>query len=294
MLKFNSKWRLEPPADGIYINSHIPEEALWEFDGLIGKVATQGRRWDVLEHFKRAFCRAAGQPHHRSSSESWAETDMSSAMAAAAENAPLFLEAFYEACLELMEEELFAPDAGMINVVCNNHRLGYVLKPPELLLRDSFSATSNAPVAVAARPLTLAEKAIEVLHQSLERSEQLLGEGHHREAVQETLWVLESVTTAFRDLELPDGEAVRGKYFNEIVSELRRVERGSTLDRVLEWMTNLHGFLSSPTGGGVRHGVDLSSVVTMAPAEARLFCNLIRSYSGYLLAEHENMSSQTI
>lgn len=294
MLRFNPKWRFEPPPDGVYTASHITEEALTDFDMLIGKIATQGRRWDMLEHFKGAFYKAAGHPHYRSSSESWAETDMSSAKAAAAENAPLFLEAFYEACLELTGDELFAPDASMINEICEKHRLGYVLKPPDLLLRDSLSVTSNTPVVVEDRSLTLAEKAVEVLQQSLERSEQLLGEGHLREAVQETLWVLESVTTAFRGVELPDGVAVQGKYFNQIVRELRRVSRGSTLDRALEWMTSLHGFLSSPTGGGVRHGVDMNATVTIGLAEARLFCNLIRSYMGYLLAEHERLNSQTV
>lgn len=65
--------------------------------------------------------------------------------------------------------------------------------------------------------------------------------------------------------------------------------KGSTLERVIEWVTGLHGFLSSPTGGGVRHGMDLSEGVLIGPSEARLFCNLIRSYIGYLLTEHERL-----
>lgn len=292
MLKFDPKWRFQPPPDNAYLNSQIPREALGDFDSLIRKVATQGKRWDMLEHFKGAFSTAAGQSHSVSSSESWAETDLSSAMAAAAENAPLFLEAFYETCEELRTEGLSAPDAEMINAVCEKHRLGYVLKPPKLLLRDSFSASTNAPIPIVECPPTLAEQAIEVLHQSLERSEQLLAEGRHREAVQETLWVVESVTTTFRGLETA-GEAVRGKYFNEIARDLRRLARGSTLDRVLEWMTNLHGFLSSPTGGGVRHGLDLNTGTPIGPAEARLFCNLIRSYTDYLLAEYKRLSTRT-
>jgi hypothetical protein len=290
MLKFDPKWRFQPPPDGAYRNSEIPREALWDFDSLIGRVATQGKRWDMLEHFKGAFSRAAGQSHFVSSSESWAETDLSSVMSAAAENAPLFLEAFHEACEELRAEGLFAPDFAMINTVCEKHRVGYVLKPPELLLRETLSATANAPVPVVERAPTLAEQAVEVLQQSLERSEQLLAEGHDREAVQETLWVLESVTTAFRGIE-SEGEAIRGKYFNEIVRDLRRLARGSTLERVLDWMAGLHGFLSSPTGGGVRHGLDLNTGVPIGPTEARLFCNLIRSYTGYLLAEHERLRS---
>jgi hypothetical protein len=290
MLKFNPQWRSQPPPDGIYRNSEIPEEALSEFDRFIGTVATQGKRWNILEDFKDAFSKAAGRSSCWSSSENWAESDLSSDMRYAAKNAPLFLEAFYDACMEFKNQEMFAPDAAMINAVCEKHGIGYILQPPELLFRESSLATAYAPVFVDNRTQTLAEEAIEILQQSLARSEQLLNEGHHREAVQETLWVLESVTTtAFRGLETTTGEVIRGKYFNKIIDDLRRLARGSALDRVLEWMTNLHGFLSSPTGGGVRHGINLNAAVQIGPAESRLFCNLIRSYTGYLLAEHERL-----
>lgn len=291
MLNFDPKWRFQPPPDGIYRNSEIPEEAFADFYSFIGKIATQGKRWDILEDFKEAFSRAAGRSSCWSSSESWAESDLSSDMSYAAKNAPLFLEAFYEACMEFQSQGMFAPDAAMINAVCEKHEIGYILQPPELLLRESPLATANAPVLVDNRAPTLAEKANEILQQSLARAEQLLKEGHHREAVQETLWVLESATTtAFRGIETTTGGVIRGKYFNRIIDDLRRVARGSTLDRILEWMTNLHGFLSSPTGGGVRHGIDLNAAVQIGPAESRLFCNLIRSYTGYLLAEHERLT----
>lgn len=283
MLKFEPRWRFKPPPDGRYKNTAIWHEALLEFDGMIGKVATQRNRRDILEHFKGALSKACGASHTRSSSESWAESDLSSYMSQAADNAPVFLEAFYDACQELIEQGLFAPDAAMINEVCEKYDIGYVLRPPELLLRESVTA---ATVPVTERPPTVAESAMELLQQSLQRAERLLSDGHHREAVQETLWVLESVTTAFRGVDSV-GDTVRGKYFNEIVKDLRRIAKGSSFERVLEWVTTLHGYLSSPTGGGVRHGLDLNTGMPIGASEARLFCNLIRSYISYLLAEHE-------
>ena len=54
-------------------------------------------------------------------------------------------------------------------------------------------------------------------------------------------------------------------------------------------MMNLHGYLSSPTGGGVRHGVDLNEGLELGIVEARLYCNLIRSYLTFLIAEHERL-----
>ena len=53
----------------------------------------------------------------------------------------------------------------------------------------------------------------------------------------------------------------------------------------------MHGYLSSPTGGGVRHGSDLNEGISMGRNDAVLIANLTRSYFQYLMAEHERMSS---
>ncbi len=285
MLEFEPRWRFQPPPDGQYLNNAIPREAIAEIRSHFRKVTTQGNRWDIIEHFKTAFCRATGTSDVRSSNESWAEVDLMNLMAEASGNAPLFIEALYDACEELRAKKLFAPDTVMINEICERHGIGYLLRPPKLILRDSLEARA---IPVIEDAPTLAEQAMEILQKSLQRSEGLLTEGHYREAVQETLWVLESVTTAFRGIESA-GEEVRGKYFNVIIRDLRRLARGSVLERVLEWVMNLHGFLSSPTGGGVRHGLDLHAGVPVGASEARLFCNLIRSYISYLLVEHERL-----
>jgi hypothetical protein len=188
-----------------------------------------------------------------------------------------------------MAQGLAVPDANMLNGLLARHQIGYVIAPPHLLLREA----PLAQVVVEQRPVTLADETMERLQSSLERSEQLLHEQRHREAVQETLWVLESLATAFRGAESEDA-SVRGRYFIEIVRDLRRVAAGSTLARVLDWVMSLYGYLSSPTGGGVRHGLDLNDGLLMEAAEARLFCNLIRSYVSYLLAEHERLFRRTL
>jgi hypothetical protein len=138
----------------------------------------------------------------------------------------------------------------MINEVLEHHGVGYEIRPPRLELRGSAPPL----VTVPERPPTLAERSVELLQESLRRSEDLLLASRGREAVQESLWLLETVATAFRGLETGT-ETVEGRYFNQIAQELRRGNPGTTLNRVLEWMTALHGFLSSPTGGGVRHGL---------------------------------------
>jgi len=84
----------------------------------------------------------------------------------------------------------------------------------------------------------------------------------------------------------PAPGTVQGKYLQQIVGDLRKHNQGTTLDQVLDWITTLHGFLSSTTGGGIRHGTHLKTGVVTKPHEARLFCNLIRSYISFLIAEH--------
>ena len=115
---------------------------------------------------------------------------------------------------------------------------------------------NQASISVTVSTPNIAEKTKNVVDDSLDRSEQLLLEGRAREAVQEILWLLETVVTAFRGVETESGK-VEGKYFNKIVQELKKQKQGATLEQVLDWVLKMHGYLSSPQGGGVRHGIDL-------------------------------------
>ncbi|MFD0726429.1 hypothetical protein [Lysobacter brunescens] len=280
-LQFPGSWRFSPPPDGHFINTSIPNEAIWEFNSIIDKMTGQGDRWSLLEHFKSAFGTST-----RSSSESWAESDLARAMEHAAGNAPLFIEAFVNACDAIRNDGRgwFAPDSAFINSVLFKHRIGYEIQPPKLIAREAGST----PIPVAVATPTLSETARMTIENSLNRSENLLVEGRAREAVQEIIWLLETVATAFRNLESASGR-IEGKYFNQIVRDLRNKSADTTLERILDWITSMHGYLSSPKGGGVRHGIDLAEGVPLDLNEARLFCNLTRSYIHFLLEEHKNL-----
>jgi hypothetical protein len=282
MLRFDSAWRFDTPGP-------IPIEVVREFSDLIGRIATQGaKRQAILEHFKSAFANSYGAASGWSSSESWAESDLDSAMHNAADNAPLFIEAFYDGCdrLHAQHPEYALPDLGRINRILAEHNSGYEIRPPDLVpLRET------TPVAVPSRTQSRAEQAAEIIQRSLATSESLLAQGHARPAVQEILWLLETVSTAFKGMET-DAGTVQGKYFNKIADDLRKQHKGKVLEQVLGWVGALHGYLSSPTGGGVRHGADLREGIAVQPHEARLICNLIRSYITYLLMEHERLSRE--
>ena len=280
-LRFPGEWRFNPPADGQYLYASIPDAAVREFVDVVDRISSQGNRWEIIEHFKGHFGVSG-----RSSSEDWAESDLDRAMRYEARTAPLFIEAFFNGCDSLRNrpEGWYAPDPSLLNAILARHNVGYEIRPPDLLARD----LTTASIPVGAPSPTLADQANSLIEASLTRSDELLIAGRGREAVQEVLWLLETVATAFRGVETDSGR-VEGKYFNQIVRDLRAKRAGSTLDRILDWATSMHGYLSSPTGGGVRHGTDLSSGVTLDINQARLFCNLTRSYILFLLAEHQSL-----
>jgi len=265
--------------------SALPAAVVNEFENLIGLIAAQvERRQTILEHFKGAFCSAMGVPNWQSSDESWALTDLSRHMGHVAETPELFLGAFYDACEELRTDEtLEIPPVSLMNEILRENGSPFEYDPPRLITRQSI-----AHVAHPEPPPSLGDSAMAVVTTSFRRAEELLNERRPREAVQEMLWILESVTTVFRGLELPTG-TVQGRSFNEIARELRASGHGKTLERVVEWCSSLHGYLSSPTGGGVRHGLNLKAGTQISDEEGRLFCNLILSHVTYLMAEHARL-----
>ncbi|OYX52081.1 MAG: hypothetical protein B7Y97_02720 [Sphingomonas sp. 32-66-10] len=216
-----------------------------------------------------------------SSSESWAIGDLHRLMAGAAENAPAFIAAFWVGCEEIHAQypEVGLPDVDIVNALLFEHNVPYEVRPPELLPRNP-----QAPIAVQAPDKSIGERAVELIHATLEQASRLLLEDRPRQAVQEILWLLETVSTAFHGVDTGTG-TVAGKYFNEIIRDLRAKHSSRTLAEALGWMTKMHGFLSSPSGGGVRHGTQLAADVSPTLKEAHLYCNLTRSYIGYLLAE---------
>ena len=277
MLEFEGKWRFNSPGS-------VKREVVWKFRELIDLICNQGSRKGILEHFKSHFASAAGTEYHTSSNESWASTDLDSLMDEASENAPMFIEGFYNACeeLERCRPEMEMPGVARINRVLSDAASGFQIDPPRLL-----TTTAYVPIAVPDEAPSLDTQAKQTIEDALKASEHALSEGNGRQAVQEILWLLETFSTVFRSERVLDG-SIHSRYFNKIIGELR--QHGEVhQNQILQWMMNLHGFLSSPTGGGVRHGVDLNEKRELGIAEARLYCNLFRSYLTFLIAEYERL-----
>lgn len=277
MLQFDNRWRFDSPG-------RIEPGVDAAFLDLINRICGQGSRKALLEHFKSYFAAAAGVPHHASSDSGWAGTDLERVMGEAGANAPLFIDAFYGACeqLRLNHPEMALPDIGRLNRILTDGDAGFQIDPPNLI-----ATRNHIPIAVPDQPPSLDAQAQGLIDQALQASEKALSEGNGRQAVQEVLWLLETISTGFRGPDILDG-SIQGRYFNKIIHELRLRGRGHQ-EQILGWMMTLHGYLSSPTGGGVRHGVDLRDGLALEINEARLYCNLIRSYLTFLIAEHDRL-----
>lgn len=277
MLKFDSSWRYESQGS-------IPEGVLDEFLELIRKLARGEKR--ILEHYKLYFASASGTTVSESSTASWADSDLQSYMHQAADNAPMFIEAFYDACEGLRSKHDYpTPDVNFINKVLSKHNVAFRIELPNLVSHGSHVTAPPPDI-----PPSLDQSARELIQKSISEGQKLVAEGRHRQAVQEVLWLLETVTTAFQGLNIGE-TSIGGKYFNKIIEEIRKNNQGTALSQVIGWLTNLHGYLSSPAGGGIRHGMHLKEGVATSPGEARLYYSLIVSYISYLLSEYNRIKT---
>lgn len=289
MLEFNRLWRFQNPQDDELHHGAIPIEAAEDFMQLIRAANTGVNRKGLFEHFARRFAGVAQQGYWSSTTPAFAEQDCMLYLTQAAERAPLFIESFYDAWVELQQNGQIRtpPVEDLVNRIFTERQIGYRLAPPNL------EAVGAPPplIEVNLPETTLSERAREVIGESLAHAAQHLERGEDRAAVMESLWLLDSVTTVFRGIPLPQG-TVNGVYFNQIVEDLRRNRplEGS-FAQILRWMETMYGYLSAPGGGQIRHGMNLSDEIRLNRNDARLYCNLIRSYIEFLLAEHERLAN---
>jgi hypothetical protein len=65
-------------------------------------------------------------------------------------------------------------------------------------LPDLVALREQTSIAVEVLPPSLSDQAQNIIQQSLQQSQEYLTAGQYRQAVQEILWLLETVSTCFR------------------------------------------------------------------------------------------------
>jgi hypothetical protein len=210
MLEFPNAWRFSTPGE-------LTKEAYDEFSQLAFRIA-RGQQ-DIIEHFKKHFASASGSTCSRSSSASWAESDLHGYMRDASHNAPLFIEAFFDACqeLEVADDSIPVPEYHVLNKILIDSETKYRIDPPKLLtITDGNLVTLPKDI-----PISIDQQSKAVILASFEEANKFLAEERFKPAVQELLWLLETVSTVYKGVTDTDGNIIQGKYFNKIIGELR-------------------------------------------------------------------------
>ncbi len=120
-LTMPTAWRYGSPGG-------MPPAAVNAFNSLVHTIAGQSESsWSIFELFKSKF--RGG--YLWSSSESWAISDLHTGMMAAADNAPVFISAFWDGCVQVQAEhpEVGLPDADVVNQILYEHDVPYEVRP---------------------------------------------------------------------------------------------------------------------------------------------------------------------
>ena len=160
MLQFEKSWRFTSP-------SSLEEDVVDEFYSLTLKISSSRfSKKGILEKFKRNFAPVSGREFSESTSVAWAQSDLRRFMADASTNAPMFIEAFYETCVEIchLDPDAAVPDIRIINEVLSQNSVNYEVDPPRLIARRL-----NAISVMLPRSKSLSESAHETIRESLER-----------------------------------------------------------------------------------------------------------------------------
>lgn len=107
----------------------MPPFAVNAFNSLVHTMAGQSESsWSIFELFKGKF--SGG--YSSSSSESWAISDLHTAMMAAADNAPVFISTFWDGVEQVLgaHPEVGLPDADVVNQILYEHEVPYEVRPP--------------------------------------------------------------------------------------------------------------------------------------------------------------------
>src|SRR4051812_27318929 len=117
----DNSWRFDSPGE-------MPGSALDAFYDLIDGIARQHerRKW-VLEAFGGRFATVGKWNYSSSTSTSFAEKDLRTALGYAAVNAPILIETYFSACDEVLRAypQLVVPEVSRVNRLLAEAGAGY-------------------------------------------------------------------------------------------------------------------------------------------------------------------------
>lgn len=127
-----------------------------EFLSLARRITTTGDKQYVIEKFKENFSKVSSYPYSRSSSLSWAESDLEQRASEAASDAPAFISAFCDACEHLQHYEIHTPSHANINSILERNNVPFRISNNTLLEASNYLT----PPALILSPTSVVERAL--------------------------------------------------------------------------------------------------------------------------------------
>ena len=143
-LNYSERWRygFEPVAA-------VPSGAVDDLHGLILRIARihPEQRWNLVERFQKEIAEAGGDAARGSSSLEWAQADLRTTMGSVAKNGPAFIDGFWAGITAAESLGFPVPSAHDVNRILKQHDVPYIIRPPDLVLREQeiLDAKATSP-----------------------------------------------------------------------------------------------------------------------------------------------------
>jgi len=125
--------------------SSLDRSVVDEFLALARKIQSVYDQHQTVEIFKESISHASGQACHRSSSLSWAETDLENIAMQAGENPVEFVVGFCNGCLELKNAGSEVPAYEYLNALLTSHKLPFRISDDALVPTAEYVPSPSPP-----------------------------------------------------------------------------------------------------------------------------------------------------
>ena len=127
----------------------LNDDTVNDFISLIRKVSAPMGHQQIMEVFKKNFCKVSNEYYARSSSLDWAESDMLTQAHNAATDAPNFIAAIYDALEELKRGNATVPTVQHINQILKSNHVQYEIVGDQLIQSVGSVATPELSESVS-------------------------------------------------------------------------------------------------------------------------------------------------
>lgn len=141
----------------------MEDAAVDDFLNLATRIISSPDRQQSIEVFKEHFCRVCDEHYARSSTLSWAKSDLERLAGSASSDITGFISAFCDACEYLSHQDIAVPNDTHVNKLLEKHNIPFRIEENELRETDEYVSPPEpkaSPASIVARALSDAKALI--------------------------------------------------------------------------------------------------------------------------------------